>query len=55
MTPSDTTLQTYRSIDAHYARMFERHPIRDFPHQAARWMKVRAWLKQNDPDYIWAD
>lgn len=49
-----TIIYNKRATDAYYSRMVERHGIKALgKYHLARWLKVRAWLKANDPDYIW--
>lgn len=47
-------IDSKRATDDYYSRMVARHGIKVLgDYHRARWLKVRAWLKANDPGYIW--
>lgn len=48
-----TKLETYRGIDTYYMRVSWHHALGEFNN--ARWLRVREWLVEHDPEYIWAN
>lgn len=46
-------LENARNRDRFFTRLSDRAPLPESMNQ--RWMDVRAWLRENDPEYIWGN